>query len=113
MLQSVQQEREVLKARDETLKQREATLRAWLKEERPQIQGDLPINGRGSELSELLLGLLSPGLRLTAGALGIAAHDRGLIADGVKPGRAVHGSLMGLKKHGRVKRNADGTWSRQ
>jgi|SRR6267142_1952441 len=113
MLQSVRDERATLKARDEMLKQREGTLLAWLKEEAIPAQGDLPINGNLSSLGTFLISTLAPGKKLTTPALGDLASERGLIERDVSPGRAVHGALLGLQNQGYVRKNDDGTWSRQ
>ena len=115
MLQSVQDERASLKTRDETLKQREATLIAWLREEAPApTQADLLANGGTSALGKFLTSTLLPGKRYTASELGEMALKHGVIAEDVEaPGRAVHGALISLQRHGHAKKNDDGTWSKQ
>ena len=114
MIQSVQDERASLHARDEMLKEREATLFAWLKEESSSgPTADLPINGEMNALNTFLTVTLTPGKKMTAGALGIMAYERGLIEKDVSPGRAAHGALLGLQNQGYVKKNDDGTWSKQ
>lgn len=115
MLQSVQDEREALKLREEKLNEREVTLLAWLKEEAGHsgMQANLSINGF-SALGAFVAAALTPGKRFTAAQLGELARGRGLIADDVThPGRAVHGALLGLQNQGHVKKNDDGTWSKQ
>src|SRR5260221_13322421 len=114
MIQSVQDERALLRARDEMLRQREATLFSWLKEEKGgATQPDLPINGEMNPLNTFLTVTLTPGKRFSAGSLGLMASDRGLIQRAASPGRVVHGALLGLQTQGYVKKNDDGTWSKQ
>ncbi len=114
MIQSVRDERTTLHTRDETLKEREATLLAWLKEEGASgMQADLPINGNLNTLGTFLVTTLAPGKRITAADLGEMASAEGLIEKDARPGRVAHGALMGLQNQGYVKRNDDGTWSKQ
>ena len=115
MLESLQKERAAIRERDEALKAREATLREWLKEERltaSPMQHQLLTDGETSELAQFLLSVLASGKKLDAGQLGALADARGLIEEGVSPGRSVHGVMLALQKNGLAEKGEDGHWRR-
>lgn len=114
MLDSVIAERAQIEQRLATLKQREDILRTWLREEQP-TQANLAIEGgaNGSHLSNILRSALSDGNPHSIHELAGLASARGLVKGEKSAGRVVHFALVGLQKHGYVRRTDEGSWVRK